>query len=292
MKVVVLGGNGQLGMDVVTVFKGQGDTVVALTHNECEICSLERTREVLRIIQPDVIVNTAAMHHVERCEEAPQKAYEVNAIGARNVAIVARELESKLIHISTDYVFNGLKKQPYVETDAALPLNVYGSTKYSGELFVQNIAEKYFILRTSALYGRHPCRAKGGSNFVDLMLRLGSERGHVRVVDDEIVSPTPTAALARQIAILATTDRYGLYHATAEGSCSWYQFASTIFEMTSTKVRLEVANANEFPSKAPRPKYSVLENDALKKLGISCLPAWREGLLEYLSERTTPVGFN
>jgi dTDP-4-dehydrorhamnose reductase len=138
-------------------------------------------------------------------------------------------------------------------------------------------------VRTSALYGRNPCRAKGGRNFVELMLKLAGERDELRVVDDEIISPTSTADVARQIALLTRTDCYGLYHATSEGSCSWYEFAKTIFEMTHMKMNLKIAAANEFPMKVPRPKYSVLENGGLKSEGLNSFPRWEEGLRAYLS---------
>jgi dTDP-4-dehydrorhamnose reductase len=223
------------------------------------------------------------MHHVENCEKEPLRAYAVNALGARNLAIVARELEAKLVHVSTDYVFDGSKKRPYVESDPAAPLNAYGNTKLAGEIFIRETAEKYFIVRTSALYGKNPCRAKGGRNFVDLMLKLARERDELRVVDDEVVSPTSTADLANQIAELSRTDHYGLYHATAEGRCSWYEFARTIFEITNTRVNLRIAAPNEFPAKVPRPKYSVLENQGLKKLGLNSLTSWQEGLSGYLT---------
>jgi dTDP-4-dehydrorhamnose reductase len=225
------------------------------------------------------------MHHVENCEKEPLRAYEVNAIGSRNLAIVAWELDAKLVHVSTDYVFNGEKNRPYVEEDPAAPLNVYGNTKLAGEAFLQGVAEKYFILRTSALYGKSPCRAKGGRNFVDLMLKLAAERDELRVVDDEVVSPTSTAELAKQIVTLSRTNHFGLYHATAEGSCSWYEFAKTIFELENVKTKLSVASPNEFPSKVPRPKYSVLENHALKVLGLNSFHSWREGLQCYLISR-------
>jgi dTDP-4-dehydrorhamnose reductase len=157
-----------------------------------------------------VIVNTAAMHQAENCEKDPPRAYEVNALGPRNLAIVARELDAKLAYVSTDYVFNGEKKQPYLEEDLAAPLNVYGNTKLAGEAFLQGVGEKYFIVRTSALYGKSPCRAKGGRNFVELMLKLAAEREELRVVDDEIVSPTSTAELAKQLVTLSRTNHYGL----------------------------------------------------------------------------------
>lgn len=281
--VAVIGANGQLGIDVVSAFQKAGETTAGLTHADLDISSLEETRKVMTGVRPCVIVNTAAMHHVENCEKEPLRAYEVNALGARNLSIVARELEAKLVHVSTDYVFDGSKKRPYVEGDPVAPLNVYGNTKLAGEVFIRGTAEKYFIVRTSALYGRNPCRAKGGMNFVDLMLKLSRERDELRVVDDEIVSPTSTSELATQILELSRTGHYGLYHATAEGSCSWYEFARTIFEITHTKVRLKIAGPNEFPAKVPRPKYSVLENQGLKKMGSNFLAPWQEGLISYLT---------
>ena len=283
MKIAVIGANGQLGTDVAAAFRNAGDTTIGLTHADLDISSVESTKTVLGDIRPAIIVNTAAMHHVENCEKEPSLAYEVNALGARNLSVAARELNAKLVHVSTDYVFDGSKKQPYVEEDAAAPLNVYGNTKLAGEAFVRALAEKYFIVRTSALYGKNPCRAKGGKNFVDLMLKLAGERDEIKVVDDEVVSPTSTQELAKQIFELSRTDRYGLYHATAEGSCSWHEFAKTIFEMANLKVNLKVAGAGEFPAKVPRPKYSVLENHALKRERLNSFQNWREGLRVYLS---------
>jgi dTDP-4-dehydrorhamnose reductase len=283
MKIAVIGANGQLGMDMVATFQKLGDTTIGLTHADLDIASAASTHEALSGIQPSIIVNTAAMHHVESCEKEPSRAYEVNALGARNLSIVARDLHAKLVHISTDYVFDGSKKQPYVEDDAAAPLNVYGNTKLAGEAFVRALAERYFIVRTSALYGKNPCRAKGGKNFVDLMLKLAGERDEIKVVDDEMVTPTSTQELAKQICELSRTDSYGLYHATAEGSCSWYEFAKTIFEIANVKVNLKIAAPGEFPAKVPRPKYSVLENQALKKEDLNSLRNWQEGLRDYLS---------
>lgn len=283
MRVAVIGANGQLGSDIVAETENDGDEVVGFTHAEIDIASAESTRNALFAAAPSVIVNTAAMHHVENCENDPPRAYKVNALGARNLAIVARELDAKLIHISTDYVFDGSKAQPYVEDDTELPLNVYGNTKLAGEAFIQAVGKKYFILRTSALYGKNPCRAKGGRNFVDLMLKFAKERDEVRVVNDETVSPTSTAELAKQIVLLGRTDCYGLYHATSEGSCSWYEFAKAIFEITDVSVNLKIAAVNEFPMKVPRPKYSVLENAKLKAEGLNSFEAWQEGLRTYLS---------
>ena len=285
MKVCVIGGNGQLGSDVVQVFQNNGDDVRALGHTDIELADVDSVATCLKSIVPEVVVNTAAMHHVEQCEKQPEKAFAVNAMGSRNLAMVTRDLGSVLVHISTDYVFDGEKAEPYVEEDAPVPLNVYGNSKLSGEQFVRTLNDKHFVLRVSAIYGKHPCRAKGGLNFVELMLKLARERGKVRVVDSEYVSPTPTVEVARQIVALSNSNAYGLYHATAEGSCSWYQFAQEIFALTNTKVTLEIAGPDEFPAKVPRPRYSVLENAALKAHHMNTFKPWQAGIREYLCDQ-------
>ena len=282
MKVAVIGANGQLGGDVVLAFKENGDDVCALTHVDLEVASIDSVHRTFQAAKPDVVVNTSAMHHVERCEQDPSAAFAVNALGARNLAQVTQDLEASLVHVSTDYVFDGGKREPYVEDDAPLPLNVYGNTKLAGEHFIRSLNPKHFVLRTSALYGKNPCRGKGGLNFVELMLKLARERGKVRVVDTEIVTPTPTAELAKQIVLLSRTEAYGLYHATAEDGCSWFEFAKAIFDVTNTTVQLDVAGPNEFPAKVPRPTYSVLENRALKTQGLNIFKTWHECVCDYL----------
>lgn len=282
MRVAVIGANGQLGMDVVAEFQRSGEIVTPLTHEDLDISSASEVSDALTAIRPSTIVNTAAMHHVEKCEQEPLRAYEVNALGVRNLSNTARTLGAKFVHVSTDYVFNGTKSTPYSETDQPAPLNVYGNSKLAGEAFIQGTGEKYFIVRTSGLYGKNPCRAKGGRNFVETMLKLAGERDTLRVVDDEWVSPTSTVELARQIALLSRTEEFGLYHATSEGSCSWYEFAKTIFELMKIRTNLEIASASEFPAKVPRPKYSVLENAALKRRGLNSFRRWQDGLEDYL----------
>jgi len=285
MKVAVIGANGQLGADIVRAFAANGDAVTALTHQEIELLNADSVFKSLRELTPELIVNTAAMHHVEKCESEPDRAFAVNAIGARSLALAAREIGAVLVHVSTDYVFDGAKKSPYSEQDTPRPLNVYGNSKLAGEYFVRSTTEKHFVLRTSAIYGKHPCRAKGGLNFVELMLKLAKERSGMRVVDSEMVSPTPTADIAKQIVALSRTDAYDLYHATSEGSCSWYEFAREIFALTNTKTNLEVAGPNEFPAKVPRPSYSVLENRVLKKKGLNVFRPWKDGLRDYIEQR-------
>lgn len=282
MKIAILGAEGQLGADACEQFRANGDEVRPLGHADVEIASLDSARGVLGGDRPDVIVNTAAFHHVDKCEQDPTTAFAINGIGARNLALVAQDLEAILMHVSTDYVFDGAKRQPYEESDAPRPLNVYGNTKLAGEYFVRSIADRHFVVRTSAIYGKHPCRAKGGLNFVELMLKLAKERPELKVVDNEIVTPTSTSELARQMVKLSRSDAFGLYHATAEGSCSWYEFAREIFDLTGTKTSLKIAGSNDFPAKVPRPKYSVLENRNLKAAGLNLFRDWREGLRDYL----------
>lgn len=284
MKVAVLGANGQLGRDVAAAFSAHGN-VISLTHEQLEVASIESVRSALEGVHPDLVVNTAAFHHVEKCEADPALSFAVNGLGARNVAQVTDSLGATLIHVSTDYVFDGVKGAPYTEDDSANPLNVYGNTKLSGEHFVRSINPRHFVVRISAIYGENPCRAKGGLNFVELMLKLSQERPELRVVDDEFVTPTATAQIARQLVELSQSSHYGLYHATAEGSCSWYEFAAAIFELTGTKVRLERARPGEFPAKVPRPKYSVLENKALKSRSLNVFTHWQDGLSQYLANR-------
>lgn len=284
MKVAVLGANGQLGSDVCAAFLRNGDDVRGLTHSDVELTSASSVEAALSAQSPDFIVNTAAMHHVEKCEADPAAAFAANAIGAKNVAQWARQAGATVAYISTDYVFDGRKETPYTEADAASPLNAYGITKLAGEHFTATAA-KYFVLRVSAIYGLQPCRAKGGLNFVELMLKLSRERDKLRVVDDEFVTPTPTVQIAEQLVALSRSNQYGLYHATAEGSCSWYEFAREIFHATDTTVCLEKASPGEFPAKVARPKYSVLENSALKQAQLNVFTDWRAGLQNYLNAR-------
>ena len=213
----------------------------------------------------------------------------MNAAGSRNLAEATREIDAVLVHVSTDYVFDGNKNTPYVESDLAAPLNVYGKSKLEGERLVRETNPKHFILRTAALYGKHPCRAKGGQNFVDLMLRLAEQRGHVRVVDNEFTTPTSTGDLAQEIVALSRSDAYGLFHATAEGSCSWYEFAREIFSRSGVRVKLDIASSNEFPAKVARPAYSVLENRRLNNCGLNVFRPWQDGLGEYLSQKCLDV---
>lgn len=286
MNVAVIGANGQLGREICRAFEEYGDRVTALTHEDIEVSSVTSVEACLQQASPEFIVNTAAMHHVEKCEGDPDRSFAVNGVGARNVARFAADAGIPVAYISTDYVFDGQKQSPYLESDAPMPLNTYGVTKLAGEQFTRHTNPRHFVLRVSGLYGHDPCRAKGGLNFVELMLKLSREREEIRVVDDEFVSPTPTVQVARQVALLSRTNTYGLYHATAEGSCTWYEFAREILDEAGAKVRLEKARPNEFPAKVPRPKYSVLENAGLNAISLNGFSHWRDGLRDYLRARS------
>jgi len=285
MKVAVLGANGQLGSDVCAAFVRNGDQVCGFTHADIELTSASSVEAGLAAASAEFIVNTAAMHHVDKCEADPVGAFQANAVGAMHVADWAQRAGATVAYVSTDYVFDGKKEAPYLEADLAAPLNAYGVTKLAGEHFTSAHANRHFVLRVSAIYGHQPCRAKGGLNFVELMLKLSRERDELRVVDDEFVTPTPTVQIAEQLVALSRSNHYGLYHGTAEGSCSWYEFAREIFALTGSKVRLEKARPGEFPAKVPRPKYSVLENCALKATQLNQFTGWRDGLEQYLHAR-------
>lgn len=284
MKVAVIGANGQLGSDITAVFKEKQHQVIELNHDVINIVDLDLCNKVLGEVKADLVINTAAYHNVDKCETETIKAFEGNALGARNLAMLSRDHKFKLYHISTDYVFSGSKNAPYLEDDAVCPVNVYGNTKASGEFFVRSIAENSLVVRVSAIYGKNPCRAKGGNNFVNLMLKFGKERPEVRVVAHEFVSPTPTLDIARQLAHIANSDLTGIAHATSESHCSWYEFAKEIFRISGITTPLNIAQPGEFAVNTPRPFYSVLENGLLKKHGLNIMRDWREGLHDYLKQ--------
>jgi dTDP-4-dehydrorhamnose reductase len=284
MKVAVIGADGQLGSDICKALEHTKHELVPLTIEHIDISHLGFTAHLLNEIKPQLVINTAAFHDVPRCEREPETAFKVNGMGARNVALACNDIDAVLMHISTDYVFDGAKKAPYIESDRPLPLNVYANTKFSGEHFVESIAKKYYILRVSGIYGKAPCIGKGGNNFVELMLKLSKSKPEVRVVDDEFLTPTSTVEVSRQIVkIIDAGPEFGLYHCTAQGSCSWYEFAKEIFDITKPDIKFNKAIPGEFKIEVNRPTYSVLENKHLKDQGIDILRHWKEGLKEYLS---------
>jgi dTDP-4-dehydrorhamnose reductase len=289
MKVAIIGANGQLGTDLQQVLATE-NTVIGLNHADIEITDMDNVKKVLTEVKPDVILNTAAFHVVPDAEKFPDKAFNINGTGVLNLARACQELGIRFVHYSTDYVFDGQKQKPYTEEDRPNPLNVYANTKLSGEYFALNYSDKSYVVRVSGIYGKVPCRAKGG-NFVTTMVKLAKEKPEVRVVNDEVLTPTPTYYIAKNTAALIKTDAFGLYHMSCGGEVSWYEFAKTIWETLELKTPLYAASVKDFPLVVKRPFYSVLENANLKKLGIYEMPHWKEALKEFLTgERKNLLG--
>ena len=287
MKVLVVGAEGQLGTDVCAAFEGS-EVHKADIDGEGHILDITdplKVRELItEILEPDLVVNTAAAHNVPECARSPNWAYAVNATGAHNLAKACREVGARLMHLSTDYVFGQGGTRPYVETDLPAPLSVYAASKLAGEHLIASACADHIIVRTAAMYGEAECRAKGGLNFVGLMLHLAATRPEVKVVTDEITTPTYTVALAKQMRLLAEKGMPGLYHATCQGQCSWYEFAEAIFTETETKTTLLKATSADFQSPVARPNYSVLANRHAQNLGLDTMPDWRESLKTYLNQ--------
>jgi len=282
MKVAVVGANGQLGTDLVDALTGAGIEAAPLDHGEIEVARLDSVRAALAAHRPDAVLNTAAFHNMPECEADPERAFAVNAVGALNLARAAAELGVRNIYFSTDYVFDGAKGEPYAETDRPRPLNVYGASKLAGERLSEAYARGSLVLRVSGLYGRMPCRHKG-ENFITKMVALAAKLPEVRVVTDEILTPTPTRAIAEKTVELLGTDATGLLHLTCEGSCSWHEFAREIFTTLGLETPLGEATVADFPSPVERPHYSVLANTRLAATGLTPMPHWRDALQEFLA---------
>jgi dTDP-4-dehydrorhamnose reductase len=274
-KILVTGAKGQLGLAVQKEYEDDPAALICTTSGELDITNLSATLRYVRELSPAVIVNCAAYTAVDACETNWDTAYRVNAIGPRNLAIAARETGAKLVHISTDYVFDGKGTRPYTEFDEPNPASAYGKTKLEGERFVRQFAERFFILRTAWLYGE-------GKNFVRTMLRLAEDHESVRVVSDQVGSPTSAKELARLIHALEPTENYGLFHATCEGSCSWADFAGEIFRLAGTGTNVERITAAEYGSVTARPAYSVLDDYMLRLTTDYQMADWQRALGEYL----------
>lgn len=277
-KIIVTGCNGQLGRAVNEFYKNDPEISFVNTDvDELDITDIDAVLKLVREVQPYAIINCAAFTAVDACETQYEKAFAINAIGPRNLAIAARETGAKLMHISTDYVFDGKGTKPYVETDATAPASAYGSTKLAGEKFVEQFAEKYFILRTAWLYG-------DGKNFAKTMLKLAETHDVVRVVNDQFGSPTSTVELTKAIAALLFTDNYGIFHATCEGSCSWADFAAEIFRLAGKQTKVEGISTEEYGSVTPRPLYSVLDNRMFRLTTDFTFADWHDAIEVYLKD--------
>ena len=276
MKALVTGFKGQLGYDVVNELKKRGIESIGVDIEEMDITSLEDVNRVIKGSCVDVVVHCAAYTAVDRAEDDPETCRKVNVDGPRNIALVCKELDIKMVYISTDYVFSGEGEEAFEVNSPKHPNNVYGLSKSDGEDEVISLLDKHFIIRISWAFGIN------GNNFINTMIRLGKERGEVKVVDDQIGSPTYTYDIAELIADMIVTEKYGIYHATNEGYCSWYEFAKEIFRQASLNIKVEPVDSSAFPVKALRPKNSRLSKKSLDKAGFKRLRSWQDALRDYL----------
>lgn len=280
MKVAIIGGNGQLGSDLVKEF---GEDAIPLFHENVEVTNPDSLK-ILKDIKPDCVVNTAAFHMVDDCEIYPEKTFNVNSVGALNVARVCNEIDAINVYISTDFVFDGKKGKPYSEEDIPNPLNIYGMSKYAGELITQNYSKKYYVIRVASLYGRAGARGRGGGNFVNTMIKKAKNNEAINVVDDIIMSPTYTRDVASMLRkLLETEPEYGIYHMVNKGYCSWYEFTKKIFEILEMDIMVNPIKYHQLQRLAKRPSFSALKNNKLEKLGLK-MPKWEDALKRYLEE--------
>lgn len=279
MKVLVTGANGQLGTDLMNELAKRGLEGVGVDVEEMDITDADACKKVISAAGVDAVIHCAAYTAVDAAEDNVELCRKINGEGTRNVAQACRDADVKMMYISTDYVFDGQGSRPWEPDDERHPLNVYGETKYEGELAVEELLERYFTVRIAWVFG------VAGKNFIKTMLRLGKERGAVSVVDDQIGSPTYTYDLARLLVDMVQTDKYGRYHATNEGLCSWYEFAKEIFRQAGmSDVKVTPVSSDEFPAKATRPSNSRMSKEKLTENGFELLPTWQDALGRFLGE--------
>lgn len=278
MKVLVTGVKGQLGYDVMAELAKRNIEAIGVDIDEMDITDKISVEKVIGEAAPDVVVHCAAYTAVDAAEDNEALCRRVNADGTRNIAEVCKKLDCKMVYISTDYVFDGQGTRPWEPDDERHTLNVYGQTKYEGELVVQENLSKYFIVRIAWVFG------KNGKNFVKTMLKLAETHDKLTVVNDQFGSPTYTYDLARLLVDMIQTDKYGIYHATNEGICTWYEFACEIFRQAGVKIEVTPVPASEYPTKAKRPENSRLDKSKLTENGFERLPSWQDALRRYIKE--------
>jgi dTDP-4-dehydrorhamnose reductase len=279
MRVLITGGRGQLAVDLADQLAG--NQVLAPSHKDLDIMDREACDAAMRTFCPDVVINTAAYHLVDQCETEPEAAFAVNAAAVRRLAVTCRDIGALFVHVSTDYVFSGATRTPYPEDAPVEPISVYGASKAAGEMAVRCTAGRYLIVRTTGLYGH-----ARPSNFVETMLRMAREGREIRVVDDQVLTPSATADVATALVGLVQASVTGIVHVTNTGACSWYEFAAAIFRISGVSSRLAPTTQAERPSPARRPAYSVLAHDGLRHAGLPDLPPWTEALERYLRVRS------
>lgn len=282
MKILLVGALGQLGRDLQKVLAGEEITPV--DKEEVDVRDAGQVDALVGQLRPDLVLNCSAFHRVDECEDAPEAAFAVNVFGLRNLALAARRVDAAVVHFSTDYVFDGPWRRPYVETDLPSPRSVYGVSKLSGEFMLQSLWHRHFLIRTCGLYGYAGSREKG-TNFVEAMIALAKQGKPVRVVNDQVCTPTSTKDLACAVRRLIGTEAYGLCHLTNGGECTWFEFARAIFELSGLNPEVHPVSSDEFRAKAKRPDYSVLDNKRFRDLGFEDLRHWKEALAEYIAGR-------
>ncbi len=284
MRIALIGATGQLGTDLQRRLTGD---VAALGHDQIELRDEASITQTLDALRPEIVINTAAYNLVDRAEDEPNVAREINTVGPKRLADYCGRRDIVLVHFSTDYVF-GLDPNrvvPYVETDAPGPLSVYGSTKLGGEQAVQAACPRHFIIRTCGLYGSAARRGAGKGSFIETMLRLGMTKPELRVVNDQVCTPTSTADLAQAVVVLIGSQRYGIYHATNSGQTNWFELATETLRLSGIPTPVIPISTEEFGAKARRPPFSVLNCDKLASVIGRKLPDWRDALSRYLAER-------
>ena len=277
MKVLITGASGQLGFDAAKLLTAKGIPYLGVSSKELDITDRDAVLRMFSTYRPDAVLHCAAYTKVDLAEDEAERCMRVNAEGTRNIALACREIGAKLLYVSTDYVFPGTGETPWETDDPTEPLNVYGRSKLAGEQAVRELLERYFIVRTSWVIGEH------GNNFVKTMLRLAEDHDRLRVVDDQIGSPTFTADLAPLLCDMIETEKYGVYHATNEGYCSWAELAEAVFRLNGKHVAVEHVSTEAYGAKALRPKNSRLSKASLDAAGFKRLPGWESSLARMLA---------
>ena len=277
--ILVTGSTGQLGSDVVKELLKRGYSTLSPNRSEFNLCSEDSIRNYILNSNCEAIVHCAAYTQVDKAEDEKDLCIKINATATKHIVKCAKILDIPMIYISTDYVFDGTKDGKYTENDETNPINIYGESKLAGEKYVQEILDKYYIVRTSWVFNIN------GKNFIETMLRLSKTNNQLSIVNDQIGSPTYTRDLSRLLVDMLETNKYGLYHATNEGYCSWYEFANTIFKLANINIDIKAINSNEYASRAKRPLNSKLSKDKLIEYGFKPLPHWEDALKDYLIRR-------
>lgn len=291
MKVLITGAKGQLGKQITNILRNEQSEIgklpkeyenveiIGVDVDVLDITDINAVRSYLTDVKPEIIINCAAYTNVDACESNEDLAFKINALGPRNLAIISNEVNAKMIHVSTDYVFSGEGTVPFKEYDETIPVSVYGKTKLAGEKFVREIADKYYIIRTAWLYGYE------GSNFVYTIIKAGKEKGYLTVVDDQRGNPTNAEDLAHHMLKVAVTEEYGTYHCTGTGECSWYDFASKIIEFSNIDCKVDPVTSNDYVRAAKRPSYSSLDNMMLRVTVGDEMRNWEDALKVFLNNK-------